>query len=154
MSFRSGHITDLAENLASEIRAFSRRQDDLWQRVPWLALEADGRTGYSERLMRAYLQGYWGLGPTLADGRFSVYVDLATGELVNSCEYNSRILAPTRDIIVLANYIKSLDASFVISELVVLGERLYRRDFDPEKQVEWRLFLRKKLNLQQYKYSR
>lgn len=154
MSFPYGHITDLAENLANEIRAFSRRQDDLWQRVPWLALEADGRTGYDGRLMGAYLEGYWGLGQVLEDGKFLVYVDLATGELVGRPDYNPRILAPTRDVLLLANHVKSLDASFVISELVRLGTRLYRSDLDPEKQAEWRVYIGKKLNLWPDKYLR
>ncbi len=77
-------ISEQASALVASIRDHVRSQKELWQQVPWLALQADGRAGYSGLNGRAYRTGYWAVKANRESGSYSVYVDCATGELVNA----------------------------------------------------------------------
>ncbi len=77
-----------AEKIVEFVRDYSRSQKEFWQRIPLLALEADGRDGFYDNYYRAYRQGFWALQSSVSRGYYSVYVDLSTGELVDA--YSAR----------------------------------------------------------------
>lgn len=69
--------------LAEMIRAYCRSQRELWQQIPWLALQAAGGAGrLNDELTRYYTWGLYALEPLSSASVYQCYVDLATGELV------------------------------------------------------------------------
>ncbi len=103
--------------LAEKIRDYSRNQKELWRKVPYLALQADGHGGYSSTYQLAYIHGYWEAGE-------SVYVDLENGELIQYpyAPWEKQVEASN---IKIASLISSnfgrLNATAVISDLRVTG---------------------------------
>src|SRR5476649_1597967 len=80
-----------ARNIIDEVRAFVSSQADIWRRVPNLALEANGRSGYDGNLGNAYEKGVWLVGvPMPVFGNQNVYVDLANGNLIEPMEFAHR----------------------------------------------------------------
>ncbi len=78
-------VEESISHLVEQVCAYSIAQKSLWQQVPWLALEADGRHGYNGAYSGAYSHGFWPLHSTNMTGPGYVgYVDLATGNLVLS----------------------------------------------------------------------
>lgn len=73
-----------AETVIEDIRNYSRSQKEIWQRIPRLALEAEGRGLGSNNFSRAYLHGVWALSNKECDRYPVAYIDLATGELVDT----------------------------------------------------------------------
>lgn len=55
---------------------------DTWRTIPELALAADGRSGWSDGLSRAYRQKLWPLEHPVDSGGYLVFVCLETGRLV------------------------------------------------------------------------
>lgn len=68
-----------AHELVDMIRRNCRGQVDLWHQVPSLALNADGRTGWS--LQTAYVDGYWDIWGEHRSWRSMLVVELETGEI-------------------------------------------------------------------------
>ncbi len=128
---KSLEIIANAEKVVREIHDYSRSQKELWQRIPLLALEADGRTGFSDNYSRAYHNGFWALEGSVSSGHYSVYVDLATGELVDAysasrsfsvCDIDvpkDSTLKPARNVEVLnlAFNLDELDAQKIVASL-------------------------------------
>ncbi|MDD4877969.1 MAG: hypothetical protein PHO02_02950 [Candidatus Nanoarchaeia archaeon] len=72
-----------ADALIEGIKEYSESQMDTWREIPSLALEADGRTGFSDSLALAYYDGYWRIESSIGrQGYYSVFVELETGSLV------------------------------------------------------------------------
>jgi len=71
-------------SLVKDICDYSISQKNLWRRVPYLALEADGRTGFGDNYSRAYNGGFWALDGSIVNGGYEVYVHLTTGNLVDA----------------------------------------------------------------------
>lgn len=153
-----------AVKIVENIQGYSREQKKLWQRIPSLALEADGRTGFSDAYSMAYHKGFWALNAGIEeDGCYSICVDLATGELVQAysalsdfCQCNSEKpkkskLIPARraDILTLAFSLDELDAPEIINRLKEKAKKPYCSCYDSKKQAEWRDGLRKELNLKE-----
>lgn len=111
----SKEVRDAVRQLAQKTRKASRQQRVLWQQVPYLALQADGRTGYSDQYSRAYHQGYWAVESSVRGGSYTIYVDLETGELVNA--YDPRRTARDEDILNIFPNLHQLDAARVVKEL-------------------------------------
>lgn len=109
-------INRSAVELIEKIRDVSRSQKDLWQMVPFLALQANGRSGYSDQYMRAYQSGYWAVVSSLRDGYYHVFIDLETGDLV---EWYGTVQkkAPDNSVLIIAVNINELDAAKIIDEL-------------------------------------
>jgi hypothetical protein len=126
--------------LIAAVREYCRQQTPHWQRVPHLALEADGRTGYSEAYSRAYSQGYWALAASLERGYYRVYVDLATGELVNSFSHEP---ASDECVVLLLRDVQSLDAGLLVRALEADGETDVCSVYDRDEQAAWREKMRK-----------
>jgi len=106
----AAEIKEKQHKLANELRRYCREQKDLWKTVPYLALMADGRGGYSGRLGSACRSGYWPLGRCEWLG---VAVDLLTGELVSY--EDDAPLADDEQILSVA--ISEFDAQQVIDKL-------------------------------------
>ena len=111
-------INEQKNELISALRARSRAQTALWQKIPYLALQANGIGGFSDSLAVAYCSGYWRLEPSTANfyGRYSVFVDLATGELVKAADPSQP--AADDDVLLLANDPECLDAQAIIDRLI------------------------------------
>jgi hypothetical protein len=137
------------KKLISDIRKYVRSQKEEWCRVPWLALQADGRIGYSGHYQSAYTYGFWGV---QFDGT-GPFIDCATGELVSNFQssplYNEGVLT-------LANDLDALTAAKVIRDLQhAASEKIpswsNQKEFD--ERAEWRKKLIHQLELQRL-YSR
>ena len=145
-------IKQVMRNLAARIRRFSENQKDLWQKVPYLALQADGRSGYSDQYARAYGHGFWAIRSSIVNGYYTICIDLETGRLVNS----SNLTVAPRDetIIPLASALKELDAKDIVADLGKLSTEPTYKEYDPNKQNEWRNGLIRKLGLNPNSYKR
>ena len=120
------------------IRAYTRSERELWRLVPYLALQADGRSGYSSQYSIAYSMGLWRIEHSL--DRFSSYtvaVDCATGELVSIP--NTREKAHKEDVFRCASRLHELDAAAVVLELRKEGKAPYSSCYDEAKIKAWRL---------------
>lgn len=97
-------------------RQWCRKQKPLWQQVPWLAVQADGRDGWNDSYSRAYSWGLWTL-PTMRNGYYVAFVDCQTGELVTYPEK----LRPLDGATVLQLSLESIDAGKVVDDLREAG---------------------------------
>lgn len=142
------------QELTDFIRDFSKEQKDLWQKVPYLALQADGRSGYSGQYSRAYEQGYWAIKGSTSEGRYTVYVDLETGELVDA--FDPRKPADNKNVIVLALALalKELKAAEIVKKLSDEAKKSHYKDYKIRNQIEWRRSLKNSLGLKPGAYKR
>jgi len=141
-------LAQLREELVESVREYTRSQKDLWARIPYLALKADGRTGYSDAYLRAYETGYWAIESGRINGYYGVLVDCATGELINPG--NTGNPASDDTVLPLASHLNELDAAEIIAELRREGKKPVLIHSSPEKQKEWRREMKntiKRLNL-------
>jgi len=145
-------LNSKAEDLVAKIREFSKSQKELWQKIPYLSLQADGRAGYSDGLSRAYRNGFWELECSLVSGFYQVYVDLETGELVNASSVSAR-QASDKNVLKIALNLEQLNAQKIITCLEERACQPYPTYENPIKQDSWRVETKEKLNLTET-YSR
>lgn len=130
--------------LANKIREFCKSQKDLWKQIPALALNADGRTGWSDDLPMAYHHRFW---PIMRLSEYiTLTIDLNKGEL----GLNGYIDRPAadKDIIGLGLMIEKIDASKIIEDLK--NQALHRPDHSivyNKKDPNWRKDLAETLGL-------
>ena len=103
--------------LVSLVRSYAEEQKELWQKVPWLALQANGRDGYSDHYSIAYGSGMWSVGPE--GSNYTDFVDCATGKLVDG---ELRDLSEAR-VLALASRMEELDAEAIINNLLDEGRK-------------------------------
>ncbi len=123
------------KKLAVKIREYVRLQLKSWQRVPWLALQADGRGGYSDDYGKAYKYGLWPILCGKGGGTF--FIDCMTGEIV----HNVGEVASDDGVISYSVDLDLLDAAKIIARL-----EKQMRDGDPghftkselDKRASWR----------------
>lgn len=136
--------------LVRTIREYVRSQAETWQLVPYLALEADGRSGYSDNYARAYRQGVWAIESSARDGSYTVYVDLATGELVNPFSFHEQarcVDAYDSHVLALATNLDQLDAAALVAGLEAAARKPIASYYDPQAQRRWRVTTRSELKL-------
>lgn len=136
--------------LVRGIREFARSQVETWRRVPYLALEADGRSGFSDNYARAYRQGVWAVEASVRDGSYTVYVDLATGDLVNPFSFHEQarcVDAYDSHVLALATSIDQLDAEALVVSLEAAARKPVASYYDPQAQRRWRVTTRSELKL-------
>ena len=104
-----------AKSIVQKINEYSVSQKVFWQRIPYLALEADGRTGFDENLNRAYSEGRWVIEGSSQHGYYRIMVDLATGKLVNP--FKPIDSAPKDVILGISSYLDQLDAKAIVERL-------------------------------------
>ena len=111
----------LALALVHEVRAFCRSQASLWQTVPYLALEAQGKGGFSDNLYNCLHTGFWMVTHHGSGGSFvACSIDCATGELANqyaSIRQERLVLARAEEILPLCSHLDDLDAELVVVKL-------------------------------------
>jgi len=105
-------IQSAKNTLTLMIHTYAESQKELWRKVPWLALQADGRTGYLDHWSIAYSNGLWCISPSGRD--YTEFVDCATGKLVDG---QLRELTEGR-LLPLASRLDVLDAETVIEHLL------------------------------------
>lgn len=145
-------IPEEAKALVDKIRQYSRSQKELWQRIPLLALEADGRTGFSVKYAGVWRQGYWSLESSDEPmNGYRVSVDLDDGELIDPffLSINKKRPALEGKIIQMGFSITELDASSIINLLKQEALEPYEKNFKPEVQDAWREKVRRELQLEE-----
>ena len=78
----SGLYKEKVAELASLIRQCCLSQKELWQKLPYLALQAQGRGGFSDTARFLYQNGYYLLGG--GNGIYSAMVDCSNGEIMST----------------------------------------------------------------------
>ena len=131
------------EQIAEELRKYSKSQKFLWQKIPYLALQEQGRTGYSDPPMTAYEYGLWHIK--------GLFVDLETGELL---DIHPTILANTSRVINLE--LEDLDAGAIVNRLTSdISTQEKDWPWDPiEKRRKWRRSMTERLHLNPISYKR
>ncbi len=117
-------IQESLKALATDIRQYCTDQAELWQQVPNLMLEADGRTGYADSAPICYLYGLWQVNRAIS-------VDCATGRLV----YRHR--KPLQDaddaaVLELASCMEELDAATLVAGLTTRAQLSRPSHYSPE----------------------
>jgi hypothetical protein len=143
------HILKARKQITKDIRTYVRSQKEEWRRVPWLALQADGRGGYSEHYQYAYSYGLWfvhrmGTRPV---------IDCATGELTTP--YESSPLSDD-EVFELGNHLDDLTATLVTRRLHLAASNKIpswsnQEEFDAR--AKWRTELAERYKLERL-YSR
>jgi hypothetical protein len=148
----SDDISLNASVIIRNIRKFSEIQKNNWVRIPYLALQADGRSGYSDMYRRAYEQGYWAVETSVKGGSYTIYVDLETGNLVNA--FDPQKPANGDDVLLLAHHLEQINSQEIVDALTVASQKPEWRDYKPEDQKKWREETQKEFNLKPYRYKR
>lgn len=143
------NVTDGLETLradtADAVREAVRAESMVWALVPSLALESDGRTGYSGLLSTAYRDGLWTVTGVQAHGAYLLWVDCATGELTHGDEH----LRPASDALVIRALERpqELDAIKVVADLTLSAKAKTGSYYDEAEQDAWRAGIREELGL-------
>ena len=143
-------ISQDARRLAEEIICHVRAQLSLWRRVPWLALEADGRASHDDARCHAFMQGVWPAGEHARVDAAALLIDLRTGEIIRAapfltCGWYQR--PDDAEVLGLVGSLASLDAAALIARLEAECARPYADHYEPREKEEWRMRLRVELNL-------
>ncbi|KKR76692.1 MAG: hypothetical protein UU21_C0005G0018 [Candidatus Levybacteria bacterium GW2011_GWA2_40_8] len=128
--------------LVEDIREYIRRQRALWNQIPNLALEANGRDGYLDHYSYAYHYKLW----DIDDGRMAI--DLKTGEILglpfDQPDGEPDVLAGDDQVITLADEIENYDAGKIVARLKKQAQEEYYGSYNPRKIAQWRADLRAK----------
>lgn len=130
------------------IREYTRSERELWRLVPYLALHADGRSGYSSQYAVAYQKGLWIIEHSVDRfGSYTVAVDCATGELVSIP--NTHEKAHVEDVLRCASRLHEFDAAAVVLALQQAGKKPYFSGYDVEGTKKWRLKIQEEYDLRE-----
>ncbi len=141
-----GKIYAIERKLADEIRSYVLSGRNSWRRVPFLALQADGRCGFSGTYQRAYYSGLWSPSCIPNEYGYGIFVDCATGEIVGS---NCNPVG-YRVVLSLLNCLDQLDAVKIIQKLqeeVSKGVPSWINKKELDGRIRWREELAKELRL-------
>lgn len=143
-------LQEKADALIKEIRQYSESQKELWQKVPYLALQAEGRGKHKGEFVfgNLYYNGYMHLGCTWGEYSHYASVDLETGIIVRNNYKNG----PADDGLVgkLAGHIDEIDASIVLRHFEELASQPYDKSMciaDIDEIEEKKNVIIQKLNL-------
>mgnify|MGYP000349557559 CR=1 FL=1 len=146
-AFSQHLFEDVFDQMAEIIQEMCRVQLRLWQQVPALVLEAEGRGGFAPQAVASYRYHLW----TLI--HWQLYVDLDTGEIVITHPgSNTKRRATSREVIEnVAFHIHLIDASAVVAQLVAKIKSTPNMDSTlkghPMDIEQWRSDIRKRYNL-------
>jgi hypothetical protein len=135
-----------AEKIVEGIHEYSVSQKDLWRRVPWLALEADGRGGWSDTYQKAYTEGLWQIDSCSRIVTPNMYVDLDSGKLI-SFRSNKKVVPPANEVLKLAYNSELIDASKVMKDLEYWVTKPYTKPEYVEIEPVWKSIVRHNLGL-------
>ena len=132
----------------SAIRDYSRSQAEVWQTVPFWALEADGRSGYQDSCGQACQNRSWMIESSASNGIYTVYVDLRNGELM--LPGFGSVLANSGDIArAFMRDPNDFDASRLVLQLKESAKAPYMPGFDRVKVEKWREEMRRAYGVKQ-----
>ena len=160
-------LLEARDIIVGAVRKTSRDQVDLWRQVPWLALQADGRTGYLDKYSYAYYYGFWDLDVTSSTDLLGISdvsgitVDLETGELMRArsvyeprapehlyrLEESNPEAASEREVLALLHRPELLDAQEVVRHLKEQAKRTYWKGYDIKEVEGWRAEIIEKYDL-------
>lgn len=114
-------VTKLPQ-LLLEVRQWSESQKELWQQIPNLALEADGKNGYSDDLAYCYTYGFWRIWDSSSyRGMYLLCsIDCSTGRIGNeSASFSQEKFVEATDeaILRLLSRLDDIDASLLLKNL-------------------------------------
>lgn len=137
-----------AQALLERIKEHIRAQKELWQQIPWLALQADGRHhslfAPPVRYRGVHAAGYWRISCNGND----IDVDCETGEIY---ERKTTREGHPHFVLALALTPSCLDAQAIIDKLRREACTEHDRGLDPEKQGRWRERTAKRFGLEEGK---
>ena len=133
-------LTVQAMELVSGIRTWCKSQVELWQQVPNLALEAEGRSGYLDQYSYCYHYGFWRI--WAPDHRGSTVlltsVDCASGELAVDVLFERKglVLSSEADVLGLGAQLDDIDAAAIIEHLTEKAAQPVQ-DFIARSNPDW-----------------
>jgi hypothetical protein len=136
------NIMSLKKLLAEEIRQEIVKKVDIWKKIRYWALEADGRLGFSDRLSYAYTYGIWLI--ETSSHNYRAGVDLETGQLIYVANPNKTPLTDG-DVIILLEY--EIDADKILARLINMAKKPIYEGYDIKENNKWRQKTRKQLGL-------
>lgn len=132
--------------LLGKLNQFTQSQKKLWQKIPWLALEADGRCDedYPKGIATAYQSGYW----RIDIDRCHTFIDLATGELVCLGGKEMRYPPGKEKLLMILAHPEKVDAGEIIAILKKAPRPLHSSKAHEKPLInEWREKTRIKYNV-------
>lgn len=115
MKARPKEISAETRKLIEKLREYCRSQVAIWQTIPELAVNADGRTGFDDNFSRAYHCKIWALEKTVTSAGYEAIVDLNTGHIVSAM--SPKLFAPDDVVLRLLLTPEVLDAGRIAREL-------------------------------------
>lgn len=143
--------------IAEEVRKYSISQKAEWQKIPWLALQVDGRGGYSTGYSIAYEIGVWEIANS------GIFVNLENGDLVSILCYPKSNCECTKVgdysiLKIVGCFSEELNAKKIISRL---EENILKSEDTPycgyenfKSNIEWRNSIINKYDLKKDFYRR
>lgn len=124
-------LQEKADALIKEIRQYSESQKELWQKLPYLALQAEGRGEQKGEFVfgHIYYRGYKNLSCTWGEYSHYASIDLETGIIVKTGNIilNHYRYEPADNGLVgkLAGHIDEIDASAALRHFEELASQPY-----------------------------
>lgn len=131
---QQGEINNGFAELAERIRATSKEQVETWRLLPYLALRAEGITGYQDTAYQMYQYGLLRVGGDRTIGLFGVFIDCENGS-VQSVWGPSDLGRRATDIQVVEAWLPDGDAFDAQRQLEKYQTRA-NRPFDSEEHEE------------------
>lgn len=142
-----------ADRLVDKIRSYSTNQFNSWRRTPLLSLEADGRSGFSDRLSGAYRDKVWKLPIRDNNGHTAIGVDLRNGNLISIPQfYVNKKITPAKDkyVIQLALDLEVINSYRINQGLIDYTNTPYSAVYVAEEQEAWRESMTKLCGLEDW----
>lgn len=145
MSELEKSLNDRLKSIGKDVIDYVKSQKDIWQKIPWLALQADGRGGYNSMYGLAYEYGLWSVSDC-------VNVDLVNGDLVyapysvSNMSKNEFTLIPEIDasgLVCRKNYWDAKDVISYLKERIEVEDTPYCGDGGFRTNDEWRASFRR-----------
>ena len=103
--------------LVRRIRQYCCSQVSTWRLIPALALDANGRTGFSDTLLQAFSNRLWALECSTDHGYYCAFVDLDTGQILAG--HDTSKLADPKTVLLIGSHLAEIDAAAIVASLQV-----------------------------------
>ncbi|MBX4210610.1 hypothetical protein KW783_01410 [Candidatus Parcubacteria bacterium] len=140
-------LQESVKTLLVLVQEYCRSQVDLWRKIPWLALEADGRDGHNDIFSWAWAYGYWPI-HVVGDARsgYTIFMDLSTGKMVNA---HDQTRSPDEiSLLIILSALENIDAMRITTMLTQEGKKSVKKYMGSSKDKrKWRKEMQKKYNV-------
>lgn len=127
MTATNESLTQSVQDLVQDMRDWCESQVELWQQVPNLALEADGRTGFLGNWGYCYTYGFWRIWESTPRGGYLLCsVDCVSGKLARdtaSFKKGELVLASDKEVAQLLMRLDDIDAQKVVENLTAHAQK-------------------------------